>query len=97
MAQLTIDGNYQSFHYGKNSDTEDRSLFQGNSYFEEDGVFEQYLQNAKTVANRSSKVCLLAPFISKLISPQTDEGCSSLKVNLNKDKPKAAGLVVSVL
>jgi hypothetical protein len=58
MAQLTVDGNYQSFRYGKNSDTEDRSLFQGNSYFEEDGIFEQYLQSAKTVANRSNKVCL---------------------------------------
>jgi hypothetical protein len=34
-------------------------------------------------------------FISKLISAQKDKGCSSLKVNLNEEKPKAAGLVVS--
>jgi hypothetical protein len=95
MAQLTIDGNYQSFRYGKNSDTEDRSIFQGNSYFEEDGKFEQDLQNAKTVANRGTKVRPAVPFISQLISAQTDEGCSSLKVNLNEEKPKAAGLVVS--
>jgi hypothetical protein len=26
---------------------------------------------------------------------QKDEGCSSLKVNLNEEKPKAAGLLVS--
>jgi hypothetical protein len=32
---------------------------------------------------------------SKLISAQKDEGCSSLKVNLNEEKPKAAGLLVS--
>jgi hypothetical protein len=95
MAQITIDGNYQSFRYGKNSDTEDRSLFHGKSYFEEDMKLERDLQCAKTVANRSVKVRVAAPFFSKLISAQKDEGCSSLKVNLNKEKPKAAGLIVS--
>jgi hypothetical protein len=35
------------------------------------------------------------PSFSKLTSSQKDEGCTSLKVNLNEEKPKAAGLVVS--
>jgi hypothetical protein len=95
IAQLTINRNYQSFRYGKNSDTEDRSLFQNKSYFEEDGKFEQDIQDAKTVANRGTKVCPAAPFISEPISAQKDEGCFLLKVNLNKKKLKAVGLVVS--
>ena len=95
MAQITIDGNYQSFRYGKNSDTEDRSLFRCQSYFEEDRKFEQDIENAKTIANRNAKVCLSTPLRFQSNKSQKDEGCSSLKVNLNEEKPKAVGLVVS--
>jgi hypothetical protein len=71
MTQITIDGNYQSFRYGKNSDTEDRSLFHGKSYFEEDGKLEQDLQNAKTVANRSARVRVPTPFFFQInFSPE---------------------------
>jgi hypothetical protein len=95
MAQITIDGNYQSFRYGKNSDTEDRSLFHGAAYFEEDGKFEQDLLHAKTVANRSAKVRVPMPSLFQVNFVQKDKGCSSLKVNLNEEKLKAAGLLVS--
>jgi hypothetical protein len=61
MTQITIDGNYQSFRYGKNSDIEDRSLFHGKSYFEEDGKLEEDLWLAKTVANRTTKVRVPSP------------------------------------
>jgi hypothetical protein len=64
-------------------------------HFEEDSKFKQDLLHAKTAANRSAKVCVPMPSLFQVNFMQKDEGCSSLKVNLNEEKPKAVGLLVS--